>query len=461
MRKNMKKVSIVLSAILFSVSFIGCSAEDNVSVNNTTTEINVSENMTENENTEDIAEIENDNSGMVKEDADLVVSDKSYIYKDLCKVGEEYEELAEQAPLNMVIANLKKESYQRMTLLTHSVDESDGKIKDNISYKAVLSNPTGLVSQEIICNAVFEKESEDWKIISNEWKEWEIKTARLKGSNWHLISDGSVDLSKWFGEEVAKDEEGEIYIHFKKNIDFIAALKGDDLSVFETKVGTKCTGTMVFVNEEKKLTTDFSCFGGKTGDDGILSLILETEAGENELIFNESLTAVSQPVFDAAKSDNPEELPQIITFEDLTQFEVTSESIVYGEWKKECGSYYGNINPELSWEENKNAGCYLIVMVDIDDAFQEHLHWIEIVENNHVGAGASDRTTYIGPYPPSSREFTVYVFALKEKPDNLGLKVDSMGCVPEDLIQSLDKEKSGNILSYGCLTGAYGYTIIR
>ena len=46
MRKNMKKVSIVLSAILFSVSFIGCSAEDNVSVNNTTTEINVSENMT-------------------------------------------------------------------------------------------------------------------------------------------------------------------------------------------------------------------------------------------------------------------------------------------------------------------------------------------------------------------------------------------------------------------------------
>ena len=120
MRKNMKKLSIVLSAILFSVSFIGCSAEDNVSINNTTTEINVSENMTENENTEDIAETENDNSGMVKEDADLVVSDKSYIYKDLCKVGEEYEELAEQAPLDMVISNLKKESYQRMTLLTPS-----------------------------------------------------------------------------------------------------------------------------------------------------------------------------------------------------------------------------------------------------------------------------------------------------------------------------------------------------
>ena len=120
MRKNRKNLSIVLSAILFSVSFIGCSVEENAPINNTTTEIIISENMTENENTEDIAETENDNSGIVKEDTDLVVSDKSYIYKDLCKVGEEYEELAEQAPLDMVISSLKKESYQRMTLLTPS-----------------------------------------------------------------------------------------------------------------------------------------------------------------------------------------------------------------------------------------------------------------------------------------------------------------------------------------------------
>ncbi|MBR5057685.1 MAG: hypothetical protein IKX04_03885, partial [Clostridiales bacterium] len=52
-------------------------------------------------------------------------------------------------PLKVISEKLKKDSYERTVLLSHDVKAEDGKVKDFVSYKTDIVNPTGMVALTI------------------------------------------------------------------------------------------------------------------------------------------------------------------------------------------------------------------------------------------------------------------------------------------------------------------------
>ena len=77
----------------------------------------------------------------VEEEPIVIETDNSYIFEDLCKVSENYDE-SEGAPIELVVSELRKDYYEGMILLSHAVEEGDTKL-DNVKYKIVPQNISG------------------------------------------------------------------------------------------------------------------------------------------------------------------------------------------------------------------------------------------------------------------------------------------------------------------------------
>ena len=54
----------------------------------------------------------------VEEEPIVIETDNSYIFEDLCKVSENYDE-SEGAPIELVVSELRKDYYEGMILLSH------------------------------------------------------------------------------------------------------------------------------------------------------------------------------------------------------------------------------------------------------------------------------------------------------------------------------------------------------
>ena len=458
--RRIGRFSIILSVAACGMIFLsGCATSEHISDDGM-----ISESIVETENvtaeTTDAPALETGNIILEKEESETVIEpENSFIFEGICKVNDTYEETDNQAPLETVAYALSKEKYERMVLLSHSVEENDGKMTDTVSYKIELSNPSGMVPQTILCSAVFEKEGASWNLSSNVWKDWTVKNLRLRGSDGHLKSVSPDNRKNWFGTDLS-ETDGEVYIHINKNLNVFCSLKGDDMSVFETNIGTNFSGTLYYVSDTKETETDFSCTEGYSNDDGILSLKLVTESGENYIIFDENYEYLSQTGLEAVITDNTDILSDKVLLENLDKFDITSESLFYGEWRKETGARNGNVSPELSWEKVEGAKEYLIFMIDLDDHDGFYiLHWYGETEENHVDKGAFERNKgYIGPYPPSSREYSVYVFALNDDIGDLNLVLDSQGREPQKYVDMIEEESPGSIISYGVISGTYEYT---
>ena len=467
--KIIRKAAMVLSFLFSGILFFGGCTGTNLSIETVKSGDSADyENGIENslEEANDDIEMKADGTGVkIEKDGDSgsgesdekgknIETDNSYIFEGICKVSDTYEECENMAPIDIVVSELRKETYKRLILLNHSVEEKDGKTIDNISYKIETANPTDMVQQLILCEASFEKDGDTWNLVSKEWNDWTIKSLSIRGNDWHL-KDASKDLSKWFGSKEKITNSSDVYIHVKKDLSFIGALK-NDLSIFETNVSTKFSGSIYLVNGEEKKEVSFTCTEGVTDDDGNLSLKLVTDFGEDYFTPGD-YEYVTKRQFNEVTSDNPEEYAEAVSFDTLDTFDVTSESLVYGEWKKECGANHGNISPELSWEEAEGANEYAIMMVDPDN--QDFiLHWVGTVDTNHSDAGLFDKETgYTGPFPPSTHEYTVYVFALRNKTKNLGLTANVPIYEMQKLIDQIEKDSPGNIISYGKIKGSYEY----
>ena len=384
----------------------------------------------------------------IEENTIIIEPDNSYIYEDLCKVNEEFDESLGGAPIETIVKNLLKDSYERMVLLSHEVKENT----DTVKYKVVPQNISGKGQQYIVCYAEFTKDGDEWNLSSKKWSEWVIKRNELNGSNWVASSEDVKELSKLFDGGLSFEDGSKVYVHFKKNLNIITVLLNDDASVFETKIGVNFGGTVYYINDGEKKSVDFTCMEGIVNDDGLLSFKLVTDNGEEYFTPGESSIFISQALYDLYMSDNAD-LENATVLESLDTFNVTSEGIFYGEWIKETGAKNGNVSPELSWDKVDGATNYAVMMIDLDEG-NYHLHGYGVSDTNHLDFGAMNE--YVGPYPPSPHNYTVYVFALKNAVDP-GLRVDKQNCDAESLFKLLNKDNPDNVISYGSVTASYEY----
>lgn len=142
-------------------------------------------------------------------------------------------------------------------------------------------------------------------------------------------------------------------------------------------------------------------------------------------------------------------------------FDVKSDNLHNGKWD-DVISYTDkgeNHSPQLSWEEVEGASSYAIYMVDT--SVEYWIHWKEIdIKDTNLPEGFSDKTEYVGPYPPSggTHTYEVYVIALKNPVDRMKGGLNSLNPKFTTFIDCLDTDidgNTGNILGAGHLVGTF------
>ena len=103
-------------------------------------------------------------------------------------------------------------------------------------------------------------------------------------------------------------------------------------------------------------------------------------------------------------------------------------------------------------------------MMDPDAGVGPHVHWYVTVEGTHVDAGSFDgeEEGYVGPHPPRTHEYDVYVFALKDE-SSAKFIFDAAGEDIDERARRIDEKvdgESGNIISYAMVSGVYTYNVI-
>lgn len=381
----------------------------------------------------------------VEKEASAAVPDNSYMIEDLCRVSENYDETLGGAPADLIVGELIKDHYDKMVLLSHTVDND--KKTDTVKYKIVTDNVSGKCLQYIVCNAVFEEDGDTWRAVSNEWTEWDVEWNELKGTSWKCDEAEKERLSRLFTEGL-NGEDGTLYVRLKKNLNVIAPLKNEDPAILETRFGTKFNGTLLYVAGDEKEEIEFSCIEGTLDDEGKISFKLETEAGEEFFTPGEGNEYLTEYEFNKETADDPDGVKFI------DSFEVTSESIDYGGWKKEIGRQNGNISPELSWEEVEGAAQYAVMLVDLNEG-NYHLHGYGLVSENHIGAG--EMNEYVGPYLEGYHNYKAYVFALKEDVSDVILNVDNQNVDETRLVELYTKNHPDNVIAIGNITNIYDF----
>ena len=456
----MKKILLLCSSLIaVMLMFSGCESTQGVDTGST---VNTETVIAGNSENEDFLSSDNDgavddsdtsdgeNTETVKKEI-IIEPDNSYIYEDLCKVNAEYDETAGGAPVETIVKELRKDSYEGMVLLSHEVKEDT----DTVKYKVIPRNISGKGPQYIVCYAEFTKEGDEWSLASKSWSEWVVKANEYNGSNWAADSENVEELSKLFEGGHAFEEGSKVYVHFMKNLNIIAVLSNEDASVYETKIGTKFSGTVFYINGDEKNSVDFTCTEGTVNDDGILSFKLISDNGEVFFTPGVGSSFITKPLYNLIMSDENTDIENAKVLDNLDTFEVKSESIFYGEWIKETGGINGNISPELSWEKVDGATVYAIMMIDVDQG-DYLLHAYSTSETNHLDLGALGEDEFYGPQPREPHNYRVYVFALKEAIDPK-LTILNQLIDAETLFEKLNKDNPDNVISYGQITASYEY----
>ena len=121
-KKNMHNFFVGISAsVILPLMLTGCA---NTELNNTITDPDINVTVEEtNTETNLVDENGSGNTDTVTEESVVVEEDKSYIYENLCKVSEDYEVNEAGVPVDVIVSNVKKESYGKMILLSHEIEE--------------------------------------------------------------------------------------------------------------------------------------------------------------------------------------------------------------------------------------------------------------------------------------------------------------------------------------------------
>lgn len=185
--------------------------------------------------------------------------------------------------------------------------------------------------------------------------------------------------------------------------------------------------------------------------DKVTESVTVTEAAVTEATVTEAAVVTEAP--SVTKTDK-----ERVKVENLQRFEISSSSIEGEEWKRITGGNNGNKSPEILWDEVEGASLYAVLMIDKDA--RNWLHWYVTVDKPNVTEGEFDSLEkgYIGPYPPKTHEYEVYVVALKAEAPNGNFMLDATGKGINSKLTLLDTAadgSTGNVLAYGMISAKY------
>ena len=95
----------------------------------------------------------------------------------------------------------------------------------------------------------------------------------------------------------------------------------------------------------------------------------------------------------------------------------------------------------------------------LDVSTNNWLSWFVIVDETHLDEGAyTEQDVYVGPYPPGTHTYELYVIALRTDPKPVSFPIDSSGgdiSAKMNFLNVASDGSNGNVLAYGMIRADY------
>lgn len=351
----------------------------------------------------------------------------------------------------------KKECFKGFEIVSHDLDVKDEDRyagRDVVSLDIEGADPSGLIPQTIVKNVefAFDKSSSEWIKVSENCTSWVVDNAALGESKWKMKAGALEDIRTLMGE-------GDLYLRFSKSMGKPAFNLTQDVNDPERHPFTLMgNGTLTLVGNKDNVEKKFKFTEGTMTDTG--SFILDVTVGSSKYSIDlaNDFEPVSKREFDTAlEGEVPEDR---VYLDELSVFDVKSSDIEGDKWAQKIGSQKENLSPQLSWDPVEGASCYAVLM--IDHVGWNWIHWYAITDKTSLETGeySSKEQGYVGPLPEDCHEFTVYVVALRSKPEKGFWAVDTTQYSEnaDSMFTRLNTGKDGkpsNVLSYGVLKALF------
>ena len=317
-----------------------------------------------------------------------------------------------------------------------------------------------MFSQKITENVSYiqtEKDGE-WNEDSIEVTEWQIDKFDLLDTAWCVESEDASLIYPNVGNNL-KGKAAKLWIYFADGSnEYTSEIKTDDAGNQILNLSIDMTGYAYFESNNVKSTFEDVKFSGcELYEDGSTYFTVDFGQGQEKICIPEEAQKGELKDFVIACSNT---YISSIDFEDIQTFEVSSNCLHEGFWDPKISKtkHGENISPDLTWDEVEGASEYIVIMID-----NEWLHMDVFTEETSLEEGAYDRgergAQYVGPYPPTgTHTYSVFVFALKNKPNDFYLGFDGGGNEINKIYKRIDTDadgNEGNVLAYGRLDGNY------
>lgn len=364
---------------------------------------------------------------------------------------------------SVAIETIKTEDIQSVSVTSHNVEEITGSeygsqytVKDTVSVTYKAGDLEGLLPQTVSKEISFYLNSSTgvWENLEEKTTACTADNEALKGSSWKIVSPSEELVVFLFGDASAK---GEVYIKLLKTMGLFAFNLDNENNTsserFFQTVGTN--GKFTLVGQNGTVEKKFSITGGSVTDMGLLNLDVESDSGTYTICFGEEAVPIPEMEYDEATGKEVDQSK--VYMDSLPVFEVTTTSIEDGEWKRETGLKEGNNSPALSWEPVEGATKYAVFMIDTSTT--NWLSWYVIVDKTTLYEGEfTDQSVYVGPYPPGTHTYEVYVLALADDPKPCSFPMDASGGdinAKANLLNVKADGSAGNVLAYGTIKAPY------
>lgn len=350
-----------------------------------------------------------------------------------------------------------------LTVTSHNIEDVSGTEYGSrytrrdivsVSYKA--GDMNGLLPQTVTKDLeyYYDNTANIWDLKDEKITSCEVDTSNLPGSSWKCGLLSGEAAKTLYGEEAG---EGAMYIRILKTMGLFAFdlsnTKNTSTERFFATTGTKAR--TVLVTGSGNIEKNFTITGGSVTDQGDLFFDFESDGRSYTLHFGTDVLPITEQEYDTATGKDVDSSK--VYMESLPVFEVTTTSIANGEWKRECGFKEGNKSPALSWKAVDGATKYAVIM--IDTTTNNWLSWYLITDKTSLAEGEyTDKSVYIGPYPPETHTYELYVIALRSDPQKLSFTLDKNGGDINSYLNSLNKASDGsfgNVISYGAIKAPY------
>ena len=328
--------------------------------------------------------------------------------------------------------------------------------RDTVCLNYQADDLGGVLPQSVSKNSVFyfNGETGAWDLLEDTTTACEVDNTIIRGSCWKCDSLDQETINKLMGEEAPS---GTLYIKILKNMGLFAFNLeiGDYTSTERRFVMAGTSAKLSLVNGSEITDKKLNITGGAVTDSGKLYFDFDAAGETVTICFGMDAVQIPELDYDVAMGAEIDETK--VYLDSLPVIDITSESIVDGEWLTEIGYMEGNNSPELTWAAVDGASCYAVIMMDVST--NNWLFWYEIVDVTHLDYGAyTDAADYVGPYPPGTHDFEVYIIALKEAPNELEYALDqSTGDISTkaDFLNVSASGNTGNVIAYGKIKAPY------